>query len=173
MPKISATMSTFTFDKERFTRELDRAIKSELRAGIRAFLIAALQAIPIRTGFASGSLENLASRAVLEETPAQQFKKITRKLYKEYYKGVLKTPEAGKKFATPYAEIISAKDYIYTFNFESFIDYFNINDALSNPRTPSSPWNSFSLGEIAMSNYLDNIEIPDITDFIVETSRDY
>jgi hypothetical protein len=82
MPRVNVKLTQFDLDKGRYSKTLDEAIKQQMRMAARAFLNVAMRAIPVRTGFARGSLRNLAEAAGLGgaggpsidvETPAGAF----------------------------------------------------------------------------------------------------
>jgi len=68
---------------------------------------------------------------------------------------IRKTLENARQFSTPIAKIFQREsDLRFTFNYAVSISYFRINDATSNPRTPSSPWVSFLAGMRAFNVYI-------------------
>jgi len=98
---------------------------------------------------------------------------------------VLKTLRSGRDFASltlggsatskraSQFEGFTAPDVVeptYNFSFRIDISYFNINDAFSNSRTPSSPWRSFEFGRLAFLQVLkDGLKkLPDVVRFIRE-----
>lgn len=93
----------------------------------------------------------------------------------EYYTGhggrVLKTPQSGRRFASPPKRIIYEDRNVFVFSFEVLITYFNINDLKKNPRTPSSPWNSYLRGRAFFLQYMATTglkRLPQVQDFFVE-----
>lgn len=198
MPKISAKFFAFTIDKKKYTKTLDEEIKRQMRMAARAFLNVAMRAVPVRTGFARGSLRNLAEAAGLSgggggtATPAALFLKISQglrfpsskndmkqagaKMPLDYYRDgtrkILKTPQGGRDFATPPNQIITVSNYLYSFNFETFITYFRINDAFENPKNKGTPWNAFKFGLATFNNYLKTnalSKLPRVDAFVIET----
>jgi hypothetical protein len=94
----------------------------------------------------------------------------------EFYTGgggrVLKTPQSGRAFATPPSNIFTANNFVYSFNFQTTITYFNINDFFNNPHTPSSPWGAFEKGRQAFLTYLRTKgleKLPQVQSFLTET----
>jgi hypothetical protein len=94
----------------------------------------------------------------------------------EYYRDgkrrILKTPQAGREFATQPSQIFQQDGFVYTFNFEVLISYYNINDAFSNPKTPGTPWDSFRAGRATFLNYLKTVgfeRLPQVNGFIMES----
>lgn len=217
MPKVNIRLSAFDLDKGSYSRTLDEAIKQQMRMAARAFLNIAMRAIPVRTGFARGSLKNLAEASGMggatgpsidTDTPAGQFLRTMQLLRKtafrdsplgkksglytfsrnsmtqagaqtplEYYRDgkrrILKTPQAGRAFATQPSQIFQSDGFVYTFNFESFITYLNINDMFSNPKNSGTPWNAFKFGRATYLNYMQNqglSKLPSISAFITESS---
>lgn len=217
MAGVTIKLSAFDLDKGGYSRSLDAAIKQQMRMAARAFLNVAMRAIPVRTGFARGSLKNLAEAAGLGgaggpsidiETPAGQFLRtmqilrrtafreselgrragmfsITRRsmtqagaqvpleYYREGKRRILKTPQSGREFATQSSQIFQSDGFVYTFNFESFISYLNINDMFANKRNPGTPWNAFKFGRATFLNYMKSqglTKLPSIQAFITEST---
>lgn len=215
MPTATVKLSSFELDKGRYSRTLDQAIMQQMRMAARAFLSAAVRAVPVRTGFARGSLRNLQEATsgvqggptIDVSTPAGQFLKAAQLLRNtpfrhsaeakksglysftrhglqkagavgplEYYRDgkrrILKTPQAGREFATQPSQIFREDGFVYTFNFEVFISYYNINDAFTNSKTPGTPWDSFRAGRATFLNYLKTMgfeRLPQIGGFIMES----
>lgn len=199
MPKMTAKFFAFTIDQRKYTKTLDEEIKRQMRMAARAFLNVAMRAIPVRTGFARGSLKNLAEAAGLSgggggtATPAALFLKVSRGLrfpstredmkragaqmpleyYRDGTRKILKTPQGGRDFATPASQIITVSNYLYSFNFETFITYFRINDAFQNPKNKGTPWNAFKFGRATFVNYMNTTAIsklPRVDAFVIETA---
>jgi hypothetical protein len=168
-----------TLDIGAFTKTLDSQIQIQMRQGARAFARAALARIPVRTGFAAGSLGNIsnpggAAFALFNQFSRSFFASSNRK--PEYYRHgavkVLKTPTAGRKFATPPDRIFTKEGNKYFFNYRVSIIYFRINEFFSNRFTPSAPWGSFEAGQKAFLEYMQNVGIkrlPKLDSFLVET----
>lgn len=87
MPSFSIQMTSVTFATAKYSRALDEAVQTQIRQAAREFLRAASIAVPVRTGFARGSLQNI-SQAVgdnqggpsLDNTPAKRFLQAARAL---------------------------------------------------------------------------------------------
>lgn len=166
--KMTMKLLALDFDKVEFTRELDLAIKAEMKMATRAFLNVAVRAIPVRTGFARGALQNLAAAAGMQgsvdESAGHIFLNSIHALRRlsfnkpEFYRGsgskILKSPGTGQQFGTQPGEVFKVEGAVYTMNFQSMIDYFNINDLFVNWRNPGTPWNAFKYGRMTFFNYL-------------------
>lgn len=94
----------------------------------------------------------------------------------EYYRDgkrrILKTIQSGREFATNPMYIFNFDNFVFTFDFEILINYFNINDPGSNPKTPSSPWKSMERGRAFFLNYMINEglkRLPQVGQFITES----
>lgn len=212
--KFLAKLTSFDLDAGRFSKALDQEIQRQMRMAARAFVAAAIRAIPVRTGFVRGAFRNVEeaigvnvagstssatlvkkamasgrmSRADVFLTLSSIFKGHIREGREkglglqlpgsgEYYsdggRKVLKTPQSGRAFATPPENIFESRNFVYTFNFQIMISYFNLNDMFSNKHTPSSPWNSFSIGRLTFLNYMKTqglAKLPKVSDFFAETA---
>lgn len=63
MPEFKAKLFSIDLDKGRYSQELDQAIKTQMRQAGRAFVRIAAASIPVRTGFARGTLQNILDAA--------------------------------------------------------------------------------------------------------------
>jgi len=210
---FSAQLTSFDLDAGRYSKALDLEIQRQMRMAARAFVAAAVRAIPVRTGFVRGAFRNIEEAIGVNIAGSTSSAKIVKKamasgkmtkadvfltlasIFKghiregkekglgsqlpgggEYYQDgkrkVLKTPQSGRAFATQPEQIFSNKDFIYNFNFNVAISYFNMNDMFANPHTPSSPWNAFSIGRLTFLNYMKTEglkKLPKVSDFFAET----
>lgn len=88
MPQVKVALTAFRLDRGRYSRALDESLQRQMRMAARAFLKVAVSAIPVRTGFARGSLGNLADAInagskgpnIDFETPAGKFLKLMKVL---------------------------------------------------------------------------------------------
>ena len=184
MPLVKASLSKITLDQVNFTKKLDAAIQAQFKMAARAFFLAAIPNIPVETGFARGSMNNLANAVGASETTeggsrAKRYLSLVRKLQRtkftgEYYRfggrRVLKTPQSGRLFSTKPENILQVVNGRYIFNFKVSISYFNLNDMLVH--NPNSPWNAFTAGQIAFENYLRTTalqNLPKVTDYLVKS----
>lgn len=160
MPKVGVNLFSFDLDKGGFTKTLDAAIQTQMRQAAKAFLNVAVRKIPVQTGFVQGAFRNLMSAAGAGQgvnSPAKQFLRASQAVdHMRYHDGggVIKNPTSGQQFATPSSEIFTAVGFKYSFNFDVFITYFNINDVNVNPRNQGTPWNAMSSGMTEFSNYM-------------------
>lgn len=180
-------MSKITLDRGSFTKKLDEEIKQQMKLGARAFFMAAITNIPVQTGFARGSMNNLANAVGASETSgsgsrAKRYLSLSRKLKRtkftgsglEYYRfggrRVVKTPQSGRMFSTKAENIFQSENGRYVFNFKVSISYFNLNDLFVH--NPNSPWNAFTSGQAAFENYMRTTalrNLPKVTDCLVKS----
>jgi len=132
--------------------------------------------------------------AAKRKGPSQTARQLNKIGYFEYYKPkigpkVLKTLRSGRDFAVvtidgkTVEKVVTKnftkqteKKYLYNFEFSIDIDYFNINDAFSNSKTPSSPWKSFEAGKKAFIDYMNKQGIEalkrfEVSAFMLEAIR--
>ncbi len=166
-------------------------ISQEMKKGAAEFAKAAIAKIPVRTGFAAGSINNLAkllgeqaklnpiigfSRSVVNKVGSEKgtsANKLTEYYYPPGGGKVLKTTTSGAQFATSPENIIRRRDNILIFQYEVDISYFNFQD-INRGRSPTSPWGAFEAGEAAFLQYMEDIGlrgIPNIWDFVNESFR--
>jgi len=188
MPFIKSTLFQFGFKREPYTAAFFKAIQLVMRNAAREFAKAVLIRVPVQTGFARGSLLNLADAIGLSassspESFRRKLDKRRMKVYNvplngkvSYYTDsggkVPKTPENARQFSTAPDKVFTQEDGVFIFNYAASILYYVINDASANPYTPSSPWLSFAAGHMAFINYLhENLldDVPAISDYIEKT----
>lgn len=179
-------MINFEFDfeylnvqTERFTALLKAEVNRIMHEAAVAFLNAAAPRIPVRTGFAHGSLANLAHGLGVGLPPGAPGSTPRPKEY--YYTGpktrILKTPTAGQQFATPANLALTMdSDGTMKFKFDVDISYFYINDVIGTSRVPSSPWNAYREGFFAFyakfNELLPTLNL-DLKDFIQVTKANF
>lgn len=171
---------------EAFNAAVDKFGVQQMKLAAAEFARAALQHIPVRTGFVAGAFAPLLELTQQQArfNPAISFLRTivnrARNLFRPkqtfseyyYYSGgkIGKSRETGRQFATPANEIITIENDKILFNYEIDISYFDINE--QNPgRSPTAPWRSFEAGMEAMSNYLINVApdfAPKFEDFIIQ-----
>ncbi len=188
--KINFVLSGFVFKRAEYTAAFKEALQLQLRNGAREFAKEVILRVPVQTGFARGALLNLTDAIGLNASsnPLAFRRKLDKRRQKarnvplngvqEYYTDgggrVLKTPENARQFSTPAGRVFTNNGFQFTFNYYLTILYYEINDEVANPYTPSSPWKSFEAGQEAMNNYLQTTglqKIPAITDYMVKTTR--
>ncbi len=171
--KVNITVTGFEFKRAEFSESFKKAIKLQMRNGAREFLKAALPRVPVRTGFARGTLLNLADAIGIaaSSNPIAFKKKLAKRplqdspvnSIKEYYLGVLKTPEAARGFSTPIGRVFTNNGKAYSFNYDNTVLYYEINDEVYQ-------WKSFELGSAAFIDYLEHVglqRIPAISEYII------
>lgn len=155
MIKLNFNMRAIQIDVNKLSRDLDQIVEDEIIKAIRAFLVAAVPKVPIFTGFARSAYRNLediggrvgrrgdgfritATRGGQALRGSSQSKLLQPRKY--YYRGVLKTTDSGRKFATPPSGILTkAKGRTsVSFKFAIDIDYFDQLDR--------AKWHSFESG---------------------------
>jgi hypothetical protein len=181
--KVTFVATGFQFKRAEFSDAFKKAIQLEMRNGAKEFVKAALIRVPVRTGFARGTLLNLGDAigyAGATNKPAFARKLDKRRLKvvnvsvngaEEYYQGVPKTPENARQFSTPLNKVFTNNGRTFSFNYEQTVLYYEINDASSNRYTPSAPWRSFEFGSAAFIDYLERVglqRLPAITEYIVK-----
>jgi hypothetical protein len=97
MPFIKMKLHKLVLDSGNFTKKLDEAIKAQIRQAARAFFRIASESVPVRTGFARGSLGSIlealgggstlsATQSITKrKTPAQSFYAATLILAKQKF----------------------------------------------------------------------------------------
>lgn len=191
MLRIQVRATAAKVDRPRFTKEMQTYVTTHMKRGMKAFVVAAIAKIPVRTGFAAGSLGALAQVAGHSYVirPQGLFRRPTRFRVgatrtrprfrerefkkKEYYHPpsggrILKTPLSGRKFASQPRGILKVTETKATFDFHVNISYFNLSD-ISKSRSPRSPWKSFEAGTLAFKNYIETTatkRFPKLADFI-------
>ena len=181
--KVTFVATGFQFKRAEFSEAFKTAIQLELRNGAKEFVKAALIRVPVRTGFARGTLLNLGD--AIGYSGASNKGSFTKKLVKkrlgvknvsangllEYYNGVPKTPENARQFSTPINKVFTNNGKTFSFNYEQTVLYYEINDVSSNRYTPSAPWRSFEFGSAAFIDYLERVglqRLPAITEYIIK-----
>lgn len=174
--KVTFTATGFQFKRAEFSDAFKAAIKLEMRNGAKEFVKAAFARVPVRTGFARGSLLNLFDAIGLSAAanPTAFREKLTRKRLKivnvplngrlEYYEGVPKTPENARQFSTPLNKVFTNNGRTFNFNYETTILYYELNDV-------NLQWRSFEFGSAAFIDYLERVglkRLPAITEYIVK-----
>jgi hypothetical protein len=180
--KTQWTSSLGEFDKIAFLAQVQIHLRSVLIKGMRAFLLAAVPRIPVRTGFARSAFRNLEDIAGKVNVDSQSggFRiRGTRgggrdlRRSNEYYTGsggrVLKTTQSGRDFATPSNQIMNLTGAslatgrtAFYFKFEVNITYVDLLDR--------SVWGAFKAGTDAMEAYLRNNinkEFPQVGKFLL------
>ena len=184
--KATYHLQNFQFKRVEFTKAFQDGIRLLMRNAARAFAREVILHVPVQTGFARGSLLNLTdavgfSAAASPQLYRQKLDKRRQKIVNVPLNGKLsyytdsggrvpKTPENARQFASPLDKVFEDNGQIFKFNYEVSILYYQINDALVNPYTPSSPWQSFEKAGAVFVKYIDdNIldKIPAITDYMV------
>ncbi len=171
--KVTFTATGFQFKRAEFSDAFKKAIQLEMRNGAREFLKAALPRVPVRTGFARGTLLNLADAIGISaaSNPTNFKKKLAKRPRQskpvngiiEYYEGVLKTPEAARGFSTPIGRVFTNNGKAFSFNYDNTVLYYEINDE-------KLLWRSFEIGSEAFINYLERVglqRLPAITEYIL------
>jgi len=171
--KVNISVMGFEFKRAEYSETFKKAIALEMRNAARKFVEAALPRVPVRTGFARGTLLNLTDAiGMASASSPSAFKRRIRKRAKqdspvngliEYYEGVLKTPENARGFSTPTNRVFTNNGKAWSFNYDNTVLYYEINDAKLN-------WRSFQFGEAAFIDYLERTgmqRIPAITDYII------
>lgn len=181
--KVTFTATGFQFKRAEFSEAFKAAIKLEMRNGAKEFVKAALIRVPVRTGFARGTLLNLADAIGLSASasPVAFKRRLDKRRLNtinvplngqlEYYEGVPKTPENARQFSTPLNKVFTNNGRTFNFNYEMTVLYYEINDVNSNRYTPSAPWRSFEFGSAAFIDYLERVglkRLPAITEYIVK-----
>lgn len=179
--KVTFIATGFQFKRAEFSDAFKKAIQLEMRNGAREFVKAALPRVPVRTGFARGTLLNLsdaiglASASNPKVLKAKMAKRVPKNVslngQTEYYEGVAKNPDAGRQFSTPLNKVFTNNGRTFNFNYEQTVLYYEINDQGPNPHTPSAPWRSFEFGSAAFISYLERVglqRLPAITEYIIK-----
>ncbi|HUP80816.1 MAG TPA: hypothetical protein VM260_19855, partial [Pirellula sp.] len=172
MFQIRLTATTFEFDAAGYNRAMRQAIENHSKLAAREFAKAALQRIPIRTGFVAGAFGTLTdlvgggARLNPIVTFTRQVLRNARDFINregrigggEYYypntgPKVRKTSTSGRQFATQSKDIFKWDGDKYIFNYEVDISYFRINDQTGG-RSPTAPWRAFEAAELVFVEYM-------------------
>lgn len=174
--KVTFVATGFEFKRAEFSDAFKKAIQLELRNGAKEFVKAALPRVPVRTGFARGTLLNLAD--AIGYNAASNKEGFNRKLMSkrlkvknvsvngklEYYEGVPKTPENARQFSTQINKVFTNNGRTFSFNYENTVLYYEINDE-------RYQWRSFIFGSEAFISYLERVglqRLPAITEYIIK-----
>lgn len=164
MPALRFSAYALELDVAGYRAALDKRMETVMRTAARLFVRAALAEVPVRTGFAAGSLGNLAvAGGDQPPNPAPTVR------HKEFYyprKGsrILKTPANARRFATPAGDVFHVESgRFYHFGYSISVIYYPVND----PR-----WRSFEAGSEAVRAYLNGrvlAEVPRLSKFLRRT----
>jgi hypothetical protein len=186
MIKISVIYNELSIDTNAYEIVLKRYINDQMKLAAVKFAEAALQRIPVRTGFVAGAFSILTDllgsaakfNPIVSHTRSQLATKFRKSINSKfgvgeyYYPGggvrILKTPQSGKQFATQPGQIFTQNGATSTFRFNVDITYFQINENVSG-YAPTAPWGAFVAGKDAFVKYLRDVAIPGlpkISDFI-------
>lgn len=180
---LTFTATVEKFDQDAYLKAIQAEMVRVFRKAAQKFLLAAIPQIPILTGMARGAfrnLEDLVGKVTNDVTAGVRIRttrkknevregggrnvgsQTTQKLY--YYPPgggrVLRTPQAGRDYATPGenifdltgASLASGKTSFY-FRFKVDISYLDINEA---------KWQAFKLGGEALAEFVKaNLKLPD------------
>lgn len=182
MPKFRLSMDVLKLQSAKFTKALEAKLVAEFKRGGKEFARAALARIPVRTGFAAGSFGNLldlvGSKGAISGGlggALRRFKRSKTLARKEYYRHasgtrVLKTPTAGRRFATPTGRIIKVSGKRITFNYNVSIIYFRINNFYPS-KSPTSPWRAIEAGRDAFNRYMETKGLQNLPNMYDYTTR--
>jgi hypothetical protein len=168
MPKINAKISKLIFQKDKYTKSVDKAIDAAFRRAVRAFLKEAIIHVPVDTGMAAGSFLNIGKHfraGLLPITPLRRG--LT------YYppkgsigRGLPKTPKSGAYLTTKPEEVLTrttpADIPSTTFIINTRVWHYNFHD---------SNWGSFASGfdafDASLTGFTQRKDFPKVKDFIV------
>lgn len=184
---IGLTYSIYVekFARNQYIGAIRESVHQVLIEGGRKFLLAAIPRIPIRTGFARSSFreaEDVFGKVSIDKTSGVRIRgtrggsmndRILR--YREYYYPpgggrILKTTNAGRRFATPSQDIIvigatvaSGRNAFYL-KFAVDITYVDLLDR--------TRWGAFKAGEEALNAYIRAVierRLPDASKFMTRS----
>lgn len=173
--KVNISIAGFEFKRAEFSDAFKKAIALEMRNAAKKFVEAALPRVPVRTGFARGTLLNLSDAVGYAgaSNKAAFIKKLDKRRMKvvnvsvnglvEYYERVPKTPENARQFSTPMTRVFTNNGKSWSFNYENTVLYYELNDAKLN-------WRSYEFGSAAFIDYLERTglqRIPAITEYLI------
>lgn len=165
--KTEWTVSIGDFDKDAFLSAVQVHLKNILIKAARAFLLAAIPRIPVRTGFARSAFKNLEDVAGKVSVDAQSGgyrirgtrggnsieKRSTEYYYPPTGGRILKTDQSGRQFATAANDILDIRGAslatgrsAYYFKFHVNITYVDLLDR--------SIWQAFKTGTEAMAKFI-------------------
>lgn len=163
MPVFKGKVSIIRFDEKGFTHALDRAVKEAYRIALKAFLKAALDRIPVKTGMARGSLRPLAD--FLGESIDLSSSKPTR--IHNADAGADQTIFDMSEFEFPTYKV---KIKIGTLHYKLHEYLFEIYNVRINRYVISEPWQSFEYGREAFKEALKaNLKVPKMAKYFVRT----
>lgn len=184
--KLTFTATVDEFDAEKFGQAVRTAIRKCFMKAGQKFLLASIPKVPIWTGMARGAFRNAEDLFGKVTSDAQSGgarirttrgkavarkggEKITTKFRRGYFyqhpgqAKIMRTPVAGRPFATPANKILSDATLAtgrtsFYFRFEVDITYFDKYDV---------KWGSFKAGAAAVEAYVKaNLELPDPLQFM-------
>jgi hypothetical protein len=185
--KFSFSASVEKFDKAKYKAAVDAAVKKAFIKALQKFLLAAVPRIPIWTGMLRGAfrnIEDIAGKVTADAQSSGVRIRTTRSkgqkrggggrdtaAHRAYYYPpsggrVLRTPEAGRQFATPSKDIMEVTGAslatgrtAYYLKFEVDISYFDLLDE-------KRGWNAWKLGTAAAEAYVkENLDLPNPLEF--------
>lgn len=178
--KLTFSISVEQFDKDKYMKAVTDELRQVfIRAG-QKFLLAAIPRIPVWTGFARGAFRNaedLFGKVSADKTSGFRIrssrgggnKNTTFRRGYYYYPPsggkILRTPQAGRQFATQTQDILDIEGATlakgrtaFYFRFAVNIKYVDILDPIK--------WGAFKAGSEALKNYINNnINLPSPLNF--------
>ena len=166
MLETKGKLRILKFDDKKYKRDLDSAVKRELKNAIREWLHAVLGAVsgapftvgdsfPLSTGMAKASLTPVGR--LVQETIALAVAP-----------GQKSRISQGK--AAAFATLTQDRPGWYTFNYQNTVEHYEINETESTGRGGSfTPWNTFVAGDAAFESYVNDVlfdKLPDLSEYI-------
>ncbi len=181
--RIEGKVDVLKFDMESYSKTFKKEFEIHTKQAARAFVLAAIPAIPVQTGMARGSYLNVGRFLNINiPIPSKGSYQRTRKgrtytvrnpiYYSPTGVRMPKTPESGAAltafvFETKYTS--NGIEHIFRVNSKVF--HYTLQDEM-HVRSPTSPWYSMRKGRDAWINYMQKIEerLPSVKEFIGKTT---
>jgi hypothetical protein len=169
MPFLSGSVTILEFNRASYTRKLDEAIQEIYRDGLKLFVQAVIDHIPVETGMARGALQPLA------EFLGEQIETLGAQ------------PRGGRSFASgaqsslfevvswefPRYEVRLKVEVINGWWWDNYATLFNV---AAKKEVTAGPWRSIEHGREVFRDYVRahmRFAIPDIQQFMTRTRKPY
>lgn len=169
--KLTFSASVEVFDKEKYMVAVKEAIRQcFLKAG-QKFLLAAVPRVPIWSGMARGAFFNaedlfgkVSGSAVRTGRGAGKRNTFGKRGY--YYNGIERTPQAGRQFSTPAAQILDGAGASLASGRTAFYFKYDIN-IIYFTKFDVEKWGALKAGGAAFEEYVRaNLVLPDPLKFM-------
>lgn len=169
MPRLHGSFDMLDFDSKAYNAAMRKRILTQFKGGIKAFVMAAVPLVPVDTGMSRGSFRNLG-RLLVMSIPISP-KSFGKTYYAPDGKRLPKTPQSGASLSTPTTDILKQDGTKITFNFQSDVFHYNLNEFFGMRSNNGVPWGSFTAGRSAFMDYIKQSSVfPDLKKYIFKTT---